>query len=115
MLYHGVYPMLPPKAVVDKQGQLHAESVKTISNHLLRARTKGARIVFVVAKGDAGKIALYSSLQATGFLNEGYAVMVSLPHKLRSRLSLLSLTLFVIFVTHTKHRCNPEPKSLLGW
>jgi ABC-type branched-subunit amino acid transport system substrate-binding protein len=115
VLYYGVYPMVPPKAVVDQQGQLHAESVKIISSHLLRARAKGARIVFVVAKGDAGRIALYSSLQETGFLNEGYAVMVSLPHKLRSRLSLLSLTLFVIFVTHTKHRCNPEPKSLLGW
>ena len=42
----------------------------------------GARIVFVVAKGNAGKIALYSSLQATGFMNEGYAIMVSLPHRL---------------------------------
>ena len=80
VLYHGIYPMVPSKAVVDKQGQLHVESVKTISNHLLLSRAKGARIVFVVAKGDAGKIALYSSLQATGYLNKGYAVMVSLPH-----------------------------------
>ena len=100
MLYHGVYPMVPPKAVVDKQGQLHAESVKTISSHLLRARAKGARIVFVVAKGDAGKIALYSSLQATGFLDEGYAVMVSLPHKL-CRLTLIVSHIVRHTVTHS--------------
>ena len=100
VLYHGVYPMVPPKAVVDKQGQLHAESVKTISSHLLRARAKGARIVFVVAKGDAGKIALYSSLQATGFLDEGYAVMVSLPHKL-CRLTLIVSHIVRHTVTHS--------------
>ena len=99
VLYHGVYPMVPPKAVVDKQGQLHKESVVTISSHLLHARAKGARIVFVVAKGNAGKIALYSSLQATGFMNEGYAIMVSLPHRLLIGIldlkkNVLSLTSF---------------------
>ena len=112
VLYHGVYPMVPPKAVVDKQGQLHKESVVTISSHLLHARAKGARIVFVVAKGNAGKIALYSSLQATGFMNEGYAIMVSLPHRLL--IGILDLKCIVSHIilhctTHTKL----EPESLL--
>ena len=99
VIYHGVYPKVPSEAVVDKQGQLHVESVKTISNHLSHARAKGARIVFVVAKGDAGKIALYSALEATGFLNEGNAVMVSLPRRSIFKLNvsqsfvILSLTL----------------------
>ena len=73
VLYHGIYSKLPTQAA-NKQGQLHKMGVKNISSHLVRAREKGVRILFVAAKGDAGKIALYDALNDAGFLGEGYAV-----------------------------------------
>lgn len=75
VLYHGVFPTLPTQAVVDKQGRLHSDGVKNISNHLLHARMKNTRVIFVVAKGDAGRIALYSALEVTGFTRQGYAII----------------------------------------
>ena len=79
VLHYSHFPTVTSQAAVDKQGQLHNESVKTISSHLLRARAEDARVVFVMARGDAGRVALYSSLEATGFLGEGYAVLDGLP------------------------------------
>jgi ABC-type branched-subunit amino acid transport system substrate-binding protein len=74
VLYHGIFATLPAQAAVDKQGRLHTSGVKNISSHLFRARERGARVIFTVAKGNAGKIALYDALNDTGFLGEGYAV-----------------------------------------
>ena len=74
VLYHGIFSTLPLTQATDKLGRLHMQSVKNISSHLLRAREKGARILFVAAKGDAGKSALYDALDDVGFLGKGYAV-----------------------------------------
>ena len=74
VLYHGIFATLPAQAAVNKQGRLHKSGVKNISSHLFRAQKNGARIIFVVAKGDAGKIALYTALDGAGFLGKGYAV-----------------------------------------
>ena len=70
-----IFPMLPTQAAVDKQGPLHAEGVRNISAYLSRARAEGAQVIFVAAKGDAGRIALYSALGVAGFLGEGFAVV----------------------------------------
>ena len=79
VLYHGVFPTISSHAVVDQQGQLHSEGATNISSHMFRARAKGARIIFVMARGDAGKVALYTSLEAAGFFDEGFAVVDGLP------------------------------------
>ena len=70
-----VFPMLPTQAAVAKEGPLHVEGVRNISAYLSRARAKGAQVIFVAAKGDAGRIALYSALGDAGFLGEGFAVV----------------------------------------
>ena len=75
VIYHGIFPTLPTHTAVNKQGQLHLDCVKNISSHLRRAREKGARVVFVMAKGDATRIALYSALYDSGFLGKGFGVM----------------------------------------
>ena len=79
VLYHGIFPQvggsLDNFRVVDKQGQLHLEGVKNITAHLHRAREAKARIVFVMAKSDVSRVAMYSALEETGFLGEGFAVI----------------------------------------
>ena len=86
VLYHGIFPTLPAQAAVDKQGRLHTDAVKNISSHMFGARANGARVIFVMAKGDATKIALYTSLGVAGFMDKGFAVfdgqMISLSQKL---------------------------------
>ena len=79
VLYHGIFPQLKgslgTSEIVDKQGQLHLEGVKNITAHLHHAREAKARIVFVMAKSDVSKVAMYSALEKTGFLGEGFAVV----------------------------------------
>ena len=80
--------------------------MKTISSHLFRARANGARVIFVIAKGDAGRIALYESLIATDFMDKGFAVMVGLPHSLcntrvRAELDLQMLPRFIVATSNT--------------
>ena len=60
VLYHGIFPTLDSQAVVNKQGRLHMDGFKNISNHLSSAKKEGARVIFVMARGNAGRIALYS-------------------------------------------------------
>ena len=53
------------------------DGVKNISSLLVAAKAKGARVVFVLATGDASKIALYDALDQPGFFGEGYAIVTS--------------------------------------
>ena len=76
VVYRGTFRTMPTSSVVNKLGREHLEGVKRISPLLLRAREKGARVIFVVAKGNTGKTALLSALKATGFFGEGFAIMV---------------------------------------
>ena len=55
VLYRSSFPTLPADTAVDLQGALHAKQVKIISDHLDRALEAKARIVFMLAKGDATK------------------------------------------------------------
>ena len=95
--------MLPTTTAVGSKGSLHMEGVRNISIHMSRARAKGARVIFVIAKGDAGNVALYTALDDAGFLGEGYAVF-------EGKGDTLPLTMRVNGIVHMtakeRHECK---------
>ena len=109
VLYHGVFPTLPTQAAVDKQGRLHTDAVKNISSHMFSARAKGARVIVVVAKGDATTIAMYTSLDDAGFLGTGYAVfdgqMMSLTNNFIAS-GQQQVNGIVHMTAHEPHKCE---------